>query len=74
MLCWQDKWTFATRFAEQRTHSDGLVVQHIKKCKIEVKDLDVEILKFFMKGGFQLSVINRGTVHPGIKVSAELKR
>ena len=47
----------ATRFAEHRTHSDGPIVQHVKECKIEVKDLDVEILKYVMKGGFQLLVI-----------------
>ena len=29
----------------------------MKECKIEVKDLDVEILKSVMKGGFELSVL-----------------
>ena len=33
------------------------VVQHMKQCKIDVKDLDVEILKSVMKGGFELSVL-----------------
>ena len=47
----------ATRYAEHRTHSNGPVVQHMKQCKIEVKDLDVEILKSVMKGGFELSVL-----------------
>ena len=47
----------ATRFAEHRTLSNGPVVQHMKECKIEVKQLDVEILKSVMNGGFQLSVM-----------------
>ena len=47
----------ATRYAEHRTHSNGPVVQHMKQCKIDVKDLDVEILKSVMKGGFELSVL-----------------
>ena len=47
----------ATRFAEHRTHSDGPVVQHMKECKIGVEELDVDVLKCVMKGGFQLSIM-----------------
>ena len=47
----------ATRFAEHRTHSDGPVVQHMKECKIGVGELEVDVLKCVMKGGFQLSIM-----------------
>ena len=53
----------ATQFAEHRTHSGGPVVQHMKECRVEVKDLDVEVLKCMMKGKFQLFINGGGTVH-----------
>ena len=40
-----------------KTHSDGPVVQHMKECKIGVGELEVDVLKCIMKGGFQLSTM-----------------
>ena len=47
----------ATRFAEHKTTTNGPVVQHMRSCQLQSTDLNVEVLRTVLKGGFVLSIM-----------------